>query len=130
MVPNVTQEIMIQLKNLKPGNCIAFGSAFKVPTVMYVDLPNPRPLSNNVDLTKVWYEAAVQQLGTQNVGSQRFIQPLGTPQPMNQMTPAQVQPVPMQQPMAPGMPQQPMNNVNRPQPMNIPPITNPNQGAA
>ena len=130
MVPNVTQEIMIQLKNLKPGNCIAFGSAFKVPTVMYVDLPNPRPLSNNVDLTKVWYEAAVQQLGTQNVGSQRFIQPLGTPQPMNQMTPAQVQPVPMQQPVAPGIPQQPMNNVNRPQPMNMPPITNPNQGAA
>lgn len=130
MVPNVTQEIMIQLKNLKPGNCIAFGSAFKVPTVMYVDLPNPRPLSNNVDLTKVWYEAAVQQLGTQNVGSQRFIQPLGTPQPMNQMPTTQVQPVPMQQPMAPGMPQQPMNNVNRPQPMNIPPITNPNQGAA
>ena len=130
MVPNVTQEIMIQLKNLKPGNCIAFGSAFKVPTVMYVDLPNPRPLSNNVDLTKVWYEAAVQQLGTQNVGSQRFIQPLGTPQPMNQMAPTQVQPVPMQQTVSPGMPQQPMNNVNRPQPMNMPPITNPNQGAA
>ena len=22
---------------------------------MYIDLPNPRPLSNNVDLEKVWY---------------------------------------------------------------------------
>lgn len=59
MVPNVSSEIVLQLKNLKPGNCIAFGSAFKVPTPMYVDLPDPRPLSNNVDLEKVWYD--VQQ---------------------------------------------------------------------
>ncbi len=55
MVPNISSEIVYQLKNLKPGNCIAFGSAFKVPIGMYVDLPNPRPLSNNVDLTNVWY---------------------------------------------------------------------------
>ena len=57
MVPNISSEIVLQLKNLKPGNCIAFGTAFKVPTSMYIDLPNPRPLSNNVDLTKVWYQA-------------------------------------------------------------------------
>lgn len=56
MVPNVTSEIVLQLKNLKPGNCIAFGSAFKVPIPMYVDLPNPRPLSNNVNLEDVWYK--------------------------------------------------------------------------
>ena len=57
MVPNITSEIVLQLKNLKPGNCIGFGSAFKVPTMFYVDMPNPRPLSNNVDLTDVWYNA-------------------------------------------------------------------------
>lgn len=56
MVPNITSEIVLQLKNLKPGNCIAFGSAFKVPISMHVDLPDPRPLSNNVDLETVWYE--------------------------------------------------------------------------
>ena len=56
MVPNVSQEIVLQLKNLKPGNCIAFGTAFKVPTSMYIDIPNPRPLSNNVNLEAVWYE--------------------------------------------------------------------------
>ncbi len=55
MVPNVSAEIVLQLKNLKPGNCIAFGSAFQVPTSMYIDLPDPRPLSNNVDLKNVWY---------------------------------------------------------------------------
>ncbi len=56
MVPNVSNEIVLQMKNLKPGNAIAFGSAFKVPTVLYIDLPDPMPLSNNVDLESVWYE--------------------------------------------------------------------------
>ena len=56
MVPNISSEIVLQLKNLKPGNCIAFGSAFKVPTSIYVDLPNPQPLSNNVDLENVWFQ--------------------------------------------------------------------------
>ena len=55
MVPNISSEILEQLKNLKPGNCIAFGNAFKVPVSMYIPIPNPRPLSNNVDLKNVWY---------------------------------------------------------------------------
>ncbi len=55
MVPNVSMEIVQQLKNLKPGNCIAFGNAFKVPVSMYIDLPNPRPMSNNVDIGAVWF---------------------------------------------------------------------------
>ena len=56
MVPNVSSEVVSQLKSLKPGNCIAFGNAFKVPTSMYIEIPNPRPLSNNVDLETVWYQ--------------------------------------------------------------------------
>ena len=82
MVPNVSNEIVLQLKNLKPGNCIAFGSAFKVPTQLYVDLPNPRPLSNNVDLENVWYNdikettvgAATSGFGV-DVSGQKFAQP-------------------------------------------------------
>ena len=82
MVPNVSNEIVLQLKNLKPGNCIAFGSAFKVPTQLYVDLPNPRPLSNNVDLENVWYNdikettvgAATAGFGV-DVSGQKFAQP-------------------------------------------------------
>ena len=62
MVPNISTEIVLQLKNLKPGNCIAFGSAFKVPTIMYIDLPDPRPLSNNVDLKSVWYQENTPQV--------------------------------------------------------------------
>ena len=57
MVPSVSAEISLYLKNLKPGDCVAFGSAFKIPTIMHITLPNPLPLSNNVDLETVWYEA-------------------------------------------------------------------------
>ena len=55
MVPDISIEIVEQLKNLRPGNCIAFGSAFKIPISMHVELPNPTPNSNNVDLQSVWY---------------------------------------------------------------------------
>ena len=61
MVPNISQEVVLQLKNLKPGNCIAFGMAFKVPITMYIDLPDPRPLSNNVDLENVWYNEIAEE---------------------------------------------------------------------
>lgn len=60
MIPNISEEVVIQLKNLKAGNCIAFGQAFKVPTVMHFELPNPAPESNNVDLKTVWYEDPVR----------------------------------------------------------------------
>ena len=76
MVPNVSSEIVLQLKNLKPGNCIAFGSAFQVPTSMYIDLPNPRPLSNNVDLKVVWYQNNSSTLINQSVASSNIS---GTP---------------------------------------------------
>lgn len=69
MVPNVSSEIVLQLKNLKPGNCIAFGNAFKVPISMYIDLPNPRPLSNNVDLNDVWYRVETEKVADVKVAS-------------------------------------------------------------
>jgi len=108
MVPNVSSEIVLQLKNLKPGNCIAFGSAFKVPTTMYIDLPNPRPLSNNVDLEDVWYKSDNDLNVSVNkiMSNQQFInqpvqQPVQQPQQpvqqfINQM-PQQVQQQPVQQ---------------------------------
>jgi hypothetical protein len=56
MVPNVTEDIVEKIKNLKPGNCIAFGMAFKVPVNIQIAMPNPEPLSNNVDIVKCWSE--------------------------------------------------------------------------
>lgn len=61
MVPSVSDELMEQVKNLQPGNCIAFGSAFLVPTAMVIEKPNPEPLSNNVDVEAIWYQKSNQQ---------------------------------------------------------------------
>ena len=104
MVPNVSTEIMLQMKNLKPGNCIAFGSAFKVPTVMRLDLPNPMPLSDNVNLEDIWYKdnrpkhlvqdvsATMQQAAQQGT----YIQTPAT-QDVNQIMQQQVAQQPVQQ---------------------------------
>lgn len=119
MVPNISSEIVLQLKNLKPGNCIAFGSAFKVPTSMYIDLPDPRPLSNNVDLEKVWYQepAATNQMDVSAI--------MGAVTPQAAM-PGQVQGVvpqapPVQPGQVPGVGQQvPQKPAPTLQPMAIP----------
>lgn len=106
MVPNVSSEIVLQLKNLKPGNCIAFGSAFKVPTSMYIDLPNPRPLSNNVDLENVWYEKETPNQAVQN-NQAANVQTIMQQQIRNASTQAPVQQKVMaQQPSMQAMPSQ------------------------
>ena len=55
MVPNITNEIIKRLRILQPGNCIAFGSAFKVPVMIKLDMPNPAPASNSCDISGVWF---------------------------------------------------------------------------
>lgn len=55
MVPNITDEIVKRLRILQPGNCIAFGNAFKIPVLVKLDMPNPAPSSNSCDISKVWF---------------------------------------------------------------------------
>ena len=55
MVPNITSEIIKRLRILQPGNCIAFGSAFKVPVMIKLDMPNPAPASNSCDISGTWF---------------------------------------------------------------------------
>ena len=57
MVPSISLEVAESLKNLTPGNAIAFGSAFKVPINLYFARPTPEPLSNNVDVCQIWYDS-------------------------------------------------------------------------
>ena len=91
IVPNVSQEISLQLKNLKPGNCIAFGFAFRVPTVMYLPLPDPMPLSSGVDLDSVWYgsgdqneQGDVMNILTDQASQQDFATPVEGVAPITQ----------------------------------------------
>ena len=54
MLPNMSEEIMDKQKSLQPGMCVAFGSAFKVPMIIQMPLPNPAPHSSNVNVVNVW----------------------------------------------------------------------------
>lgn len=55
MVPNITEEISKKFKTLQAGNCIAFGSAFKIPVFIKFDMPNPAPSSSSCDIKKTWF---------------------------------------------------------------------------
>lgn len=55
MVPNVTPEIVKTFKLLQPGNCIAFGSAFKVPIMVHMEMPSPAPSSSSCDVSGIWF---------------------------------------------------------------------------
>ena len=55
MVPNVTDETVKRLRILQPGNCIGFGSAFKVPVMIKLEMPNPMPSSNSCDISGIWF---------------------------------------------------------------------------
>lgn len=55
MVPYITDEIVEKMKALQPGTCVAFGSAFKLPTIIKMEMPYPEPMSQNVDVSRLWY---------------------------------------------------------------------------
>ena len=55
MVPNITTEILKKIKLLQPGTCIAFGSGFKLPSLIKLDMPNPAPSSSSCDISGVWF---------------------------------------------------------------------------
>ena len=55
MVPNITNDTVKKIRILQPGNCIAFGVAFKVPIIIKLQMPNPAPSSNSCDITKTWF---------------------------------------------------------------------------
>ena len=55
MIPFMSAEISKQIQSIPPGHCYIFGTAFKLPIIVKFDLPNPTPISNNVNIQKVWY---------------------------------------------------------------------------
>ena len=55
MVPFITDEIVEKMKGLQPGTCVVFGAAFKLPTIVKMEMPNPQPMSSNVDISRLWY---------------------------------------------------------------------------
>ena len=55
LVPFMTKEISMHIQSVPPGYCYTFGPAFKIPMIVKLDMPNPTPISNNVNIQKVWF---------------------------------------------------------------------------
>ncbi len=54
MIPNITDDTIEKQKALQVGNCLAFGSGFRIPIIVRLDMPNPMPQSNSCDVVEKW----------------------------------------------------------------------------
>ena len=54
MLPNISADIVEKQKTLQPGTCMAFGSAFKIPTIVRMQMPDPAPSSSSCDVFNTW----------------------------------------------------------------------------
>ncbi len=54
MLPNISADVIEKMKILQPGTCVAFGTAFKIPMICKLEMPNPRPYSASCDVSAYW----------------------------------------------------------------------------
>jgi len=54
MLPNISSDVIEKMKILQPGTCVAFGTAFKIPMICKLDMPNPRPFSASCNVSSYW----------------------------------------------------------------------------
>jgi len=54
MLPNISSDVIEKMKILQPGNCVAFGGAFKIPMISKLDMPDPMPYSTNCNVSSCW----------------------------------------------------------------------------
>lgn len=54
MLPNISQDVIEKMKILQPGTCVAFGTAFKIPMICKLDMPDPRPFSASCNVSSYW----------------------------------------------------------------------------
>ncbi len=52
---NVTEESLEKLKTLNPGTCMVFGTGFKIPLLVSLELPTPTPVSTSININELWY---------------------------------------------------------------------------
>lgn len=54
MIPNINTDIVDKQKSLQSGSCLGFGTAFKIPVIVKLEMPNPAPISGNSDVIRFW----------------------------------------------------------------------------
>jgi hypothetical protein len=73
MLPNISQDIIEKMKVLQPGTCVAFGSAFKIPLICKLDMPNPRPFSSSCDVSSYWNKQLTNQVPNDGININQAI---------------------------------------------------------
>lgn len=54
MIPNITEDTIEKQKSLQVGNCLVFGTGFKIPLIARLEMPNPVPQSSSCDVVSKW----------------------------------------------------------------------------
>lgn len=54
MLPNISEDVIEKQKSLQPGTCVTFGTAFKIPMFIKLEMPNPAPYSSSCDVLSCW----------------------------------------------------------------------------
>ena len=55
VVSNMGLEMIKKIKILPSGHCIVFGTAFKMSTLVKLEMPNPAPASASCNINERWY---------------------------------------------------------------------------
>lgn len=56
VIPNAEIYLVNKIKLLPVGTCISFGNAFKMPSLIKIEKPNPEPLSSSSNIDECWYK--------------------------------------------------------------------------
>ena len=56
-IPGLSEAMLEKIKIFPPGRAILFGTAFRMPILTEVDMPNPTPYSDNCDISNTWYKS-------------------------------------------------------------------------
>lgn len=54
MLPGMSVDIIEKLSSLQPGTNVSFGTAFKIPFINRMQMPNPGPYSSSADVANAW----------------------------------------------------------------------------
>ena len=55
-IPGISESMLERIKVFPPGRAILFGTAFKMPILTEVYMPDPVPYSDNCDIGNTWYK--------------------------------------------------------------------------
>lgn len=56
VVPNITEETLKKMQVLQPGRCMVFGTSFKIPTLVKIEMPSPEPFSSSCNIEEQWFK--------------------------------------------------------------------------